>query len=67
MRYLRNGISHFHVEFLINDMRSISGLCIWNIPQHARTLDWKANLSLDDLKRIVFKFIELIEDRIKNI
>lgn len=67
MRYLRNGISHFHVKFLNNDMGIISGICIWNTPQNSSPPDWKANFSLDDLKRIVFKFIELIEDRIKNV
>lgn len=63
LRYLRNGVSHFNIEFTINEDGNLSGIRVWNIPQDSKICDWKAELKLVELKAIVFKFIELIEVR----
>lgn len=62
LRYLRNGVSHFNIEFTMNHDGNLSGIRVWNIPEHSKICDWKAELKLEELKLIVYKFIELIED-----
>ena len=64
LRYLRNGVSHFNIEFLTNRHNKIIGISIWNTPPHTDKPDWKVNLSLQDLKKIVYKFIDTLEERI---
>lgn len=59
LAYLRNGISHFNVEFLSNKQKQITGLRVWNIREGE--MDWEASLSLVELKQIIKKFIELME------
>jgi hypothetical protein len=64
MRYLRNGIAHHNIEFTSQDGKTISGLIIWNIRN--KRIDWKVELTLNDIRLIVYKFIELLEERIVN-
>ena len=63
LRYLRNGIAHFNVRFTANTSNKLTGVSIWNIPQGKKMQDWEAELSLDDLRNIVYRFIELIEKK----
>lgn len=63
LRYLRNGVSHFNVEFVINQDGALSGIRVWNVPPESEKCDWKAELKLEELKSIVYKFIELIEEK----
>jgi len=60
MRLLRNGISHFHLEFLV-ELGELSGLKIWNI-NNSNIKDWEVELSIEDLKSLVEKFIEKIKE-----
>lgn len=62
VRYMRNGVSHNNIEFFSKDGKKISGLRLWNIPMGSRTPDWEIELTLEDLKKIVYKFIDLIEE-----
>lgn len=64
VRYLRNAISHFNLEFIPDHTDgSVRGLRLWNIdtknPQHPIT--WETELSITDLRLISLRFIELLE------
>lgn len=59
MRMLRNSIAHCNVEFLADNDRHIIGVRVWNGQSTNKT--WEAKLSIDDLRAIAFKFVELIE------
>lgn len=56
IRYLRNAIAHFNIEF-IGD-KEISRLKVWNI-RHGKKV-WEAELTVDDLRKLVEKFSDLI-------
>lgn len=58
VRYLRNAISHFNIEFFTDDTGHIAGLYVWNIDKKVTT--WKAKLSVSDLDAIAHRFIALI-------
>lgn len=58
MRYLRNGIAHFNVEF--TERRGIlTGMRIWNKNKKGRTT-WKAQISLEELELITDKFTKML-------
>lgn len=61
LRYLRNSVSHFNIEFKANENGAIIGIVVWNIPPRSNIHDWKAELGLKELKLLIYKFIELIE------
>lgn len=62
MRYLRNSIAHFNLRFLTNEKSEISGIRVWNINprKESRPKTWEAKISLDDLRKLVNKFVDLI-------
>lgn len=74
IRYLRNAIAHFNVEFIGDGQNQIALLKLWNMTpvykngKKQRKPDgsiiekknWEAELSLDDLRKITNKFIDLI-------
>ncbi|MDP2103811.1 MAG: HEPN family nuclease, partial [Candidatus Gracilibacteria bacterium] len=60
LRYLRNGISHFNIEF-ISDNGIISGIKIWNKPQGSK-VNWKIKLKIEEIKSITNKINELIHN-----
>ena len=60
IRYLRNAISHFNVEFLADGSGQIAGLIVWNIDPRSHRTTWKAKLSVSDLDAIAHRFIALI-------
>ena len=59
LRMLRNSIAPCNVEFMAESEGLITGIKVWNTKSGKKT--WQAELSLDDLRTIVMKFIELIE------
>lgn len=59
IRYLRNSVAHFNIKFLSDEKRQIHGLQVWNIDYHLG-INWKAELSVSDLRDNVFRFIDLI-------
>jgi len=59
IRYLRNAISHFNVQFATDAGGQISGLTVWNVDRFGR-VTWKAKLSVHDLEDIAHRFIALI-------
>jgi hypothetical protein len=60
VRHLRNAISHFNVEFFVDDSNQIAGLVVWNVDPRSRRTTWKARLSVSDLDAIAHRFITLI-------
>lgn len=61
VRYLRNAISHFNIDFLERKNGEISGLRIWNTdPRQANRKTWEAELSVNELEAITHRFIELL-------
>lgn len=64
LRYMRNGISHFNIEFVSDNGRNLTGIMIWNYEYGSkpRRKDWEVTLDLTDLRFLVKKFIEQIEE-----
>jgi hypothetical protein len=60
IRYLRNAIAHFNVRFLGDGLGQIRGLHVWNERQNGER-NWEAELSVDDIRGIAERFIELLE------
>ena len=61
LRYLRNGVSHFNIKFLSSD-EQISGIEIWNILPHSKSINWKIKLDIHEIKSITTKIKGLVND-----
>lgn len=57
MRYVRNSIAHFNIEFTSSDNTLIDGLRIWNNREGVE--NWSAFLQIEELKLLVDKFVDL--------
>ena len=63
VRYLRNAIAHFNIEFTADAKDQINGLRVWNdLPNNGPT-NWKAELSIGDVKVLADKFVDLVLSR----
>ena len=60
IRYLRNAVAHFNIEFLADGQGQISGLRVWN--QWRGKITWRAELSLAEIEELVNRFFALILD-----
>lgn len=61
VRYLRNAIAHFNLEFISDGFGKIQGLKVWNTdPRRGNIITWRAELTIDDIEKITDKFIELL-------
>ena len=69
LSYLRNAVTHCNIEFETRDGR-VCGVRLWNVPfEFSRCnreiqfseADWKASLSIEDLRKMVYRFIALLE------
>jgi hypothetical protein len=60
IRYLRNAISHFNIEFYTEASDQIAGLIVWNVDPRTQKVTWKAKLSVEDLDNIAHRFIAMI-------
>lgn len=58
IRYLRNAIAHFNIEFIGDANNQIKFLHVWNTNHNVKT--WEAVLSVDDLRKIADKFSEML-------
>ena len=61
IRYLRNAIAHFNIEFLVDDHRQIRGLRVYNTARHGNRT-WDAELTMTDLQSIAERFTQLMLD-----
>ena len=60
VRYLRNAIAHFNIEFVGDGQGSIWLLRVWN--ENRGTKTWEAELTLADIRQIAERFIDLLLD-----
>lgn len=60
IRYLRNAISHFNIEFLADQRGQLAGLRVWNVDPRSNRTTWKAELSESDLDEIAHRFVAMI-------
>lgn len=58
IRYLRNAIAHFNIEFIGDGTNQIAILKVWNTRRGEKT--WEAKLSLKDLRGIAERFTALL-------
>ncbi len=58
--YLRHAIAHGHIEFLGDGQNELRLLRVWNIIPRNNIKDWEAELSLNDLKGLTERFIDLL-------
>ena len=61
VRYLRNAISHFNLEFQGDSENHISGVRVWNMRGGEKT--WEADLTLDELRGIAERFTQLLVEK----
>lgn len=63
IRMLRNGVSHCNVQFIADDQNQLTGLRIWNHEggKKQNPKNWEAELSIENLRAIALKFVELME------
>lgn len=59
VRYLRNAIAHFNVEFIGDGKNEVKFLRVWNTNRNGNRT-WEAELSVSDLQGIAERFIELL-------
>lgn len=62
LRYLRNAVSHFNLEFTEHNGH-IRGVRLWNNNAKGDTT-WKAALSLEELDAIIERFCDLLESEL---
>lgn len=65
MRYLRNAVAHFNIEFIPDGRGELWGLRVWNV-NPAHEVSWRAEIPLEALRLIISKFLELILEEQKN-
>lgn len=57
VRYIRNSVSHFNVDFG-NETGEIRHLEMWNRNPRTNQMDWRADVTVDALRRFAFRLIE---------
>jgi hypothetical protein len=62
VRYLRNAISHFNIEFIGDGHNEIRTVRLWNIDRTGRRT-WEAELGLTELRGIAERFTDLLLQR----
>jgi hypothetical protein len=74
IRYLRNAITHFNIEFIGDGQNQIAMLKVWNmapVRKNGKALrkadgspvekkNWEAELSLNDLRKLADRFIDML-------
>jgi hypothetical protein len=59
VRYLRNAIAHFNIEFIGDGQNQIRTIRVWNRDRSgAKT--WEADLGIDELHKIAERFTDLL-------
>lgn len=63
IRHLRNAIAHFNIKFIGDGQNRLRLLRVWNVREGKKT--WEAELSVQDLRGIAERFIELLMREIR--
>lgn len=62
IRFLRNGFAHGNLEFLPDGQGQIDAVRVWNTaPRKRGVRSWGAVIKIDDMRRFLGLFVELIE------
>jgi len=64
MRYLRNAVAHFNIEFT-EQFGTIDGVRVWNTKPNDVT-NWKTELSMRDLESITERFCDLLDEQMRQ-
>ena len=59
VKYLRNAVAHFNIEFIGDGQNQLRFLKVWNTQPNGRR-NWEAELSVGDLRGLTDRFIELL-------
>lgn len=64
MRYVRNSIAHFNIEFTSSNNQTIDGIRVWNNRKEngkngKEVENWSVFLQIEELKILVNKFVDL--------
>ena len=59
IRYMRNAVAHCNLEFQADSSMEITAVQLWNVPP-GRHVDWRAELSIDELHILVEKFLGML-------
>lgn len=62
MRYLRNAIAHFNIEFETNQRDQLSRLVLWNTNPGTKKRTWMVCLGIKELKELLYKFLEVLKE-----
>jgi hypothetical protein len=60
VRYLRNAVSHFNVEFYSDNAGQLAGLTMWNTAPRSKKVTWKVRLTVNELEGIAMRFVALL-------
>lgn len=63
IRYLRNAIAHFNIEFIGDGRNEIKFLRVWNTNPRNGKRTWEAELSAEDLRKIANCFVDLLLEK----
>ncbi len=59
VRYLRNAIAHFNIEFIGDGQNQIRVIRVWN-NNRTGAKTWEADLGIDELRGIAERFTDLL-------
>ena len=63
IRYLRNAIAHFNIDFPGDGTNELRQLRVWNTPSRgSKTKTWEAVLTLEQLRALTHRFVDLLLD-----
>jgi hypothetical protein len=60
VRYLRNAIAHFNIEFIGDMSNNIATVKVWNCYPGTERKTWEAELNLEELRGISERFIDIL-------
>jgi hypothetical protein len=60
VRYLRNAVAHFNIEFLPDESGEIGGVILTNRWNNDSDIPWRVRLPLKDLRKLVECFSDLL-------
>jgi hypothetical protein len=63
VRYLRHAIAHFNIEFIGDGQGKIGGLRVWNNDPGNGKRIWEAELSVDDFRKFLNRFADLLQEK----
>jgi hypothetical protein len=63
IRLMRNGLAHGNLDYLSDGKGQIYALRVWNTHPRTGARTWGAAVSVADMRRLLDRFVELIENR----